>query len=161
MATVLAIIPWHIGWGRGETLAWELPQIILIMLPAFLCYTGGQASGCIRHNTGGNRLYSCQQCPGTLAGTYDKYGRRVGQEITKLQHDFTIKLTYTTTKPPSCSFRCSFLQAINIDLYFPHVILSCNFGNSDQVTAHPWAVLGSSMCSCPDLPSYPRFKIIM
>ena len=31
---------------------------------------------------------------GTQAGTYDKYGRRVGQRrITKLQHDFTIKLT--------------------------------------------------------------------
>ena len=102
------------------------------MLPGLLVLYRGRASGCIRHNTGGNRLYGWQQCPGTQAGTYDKYGRRVGQQITKLQHDFTIKLTYGTTKPPSCSFKCSFLQAINIDLYFPRVIISRNFGNSDH-----------------------------
>ena len=131
------------------------------MLPGLLVLYRGRASGCIRHNTGGNRLYGCQQRPRTLASTYDKYGSRVGQQITKLQHDFTIKLTYGTTKPPSCSFKCSFLQAINIDLYFPRVIISRHFGNSDHPPIHPWAVLGSSMCSCPDLPSYPHFKIIM
>ena len=114
------------------------------MLPSLLVLYRGPASGCIRHNTGGNRLYGCQQCLGTQAGTYDKYGRRVGQRrITKLQHDFTIKLTYRTTKLPSCSFKCSFLEAINIDLYFPHVIISRNLGNSDHPVTQQWVVLSS------------------
>ena len=84
-----------------------------------------------------------RHCLGTPASTYDKYGRRVGQQITELQHDFTIKLTYRTTKLPSCSFKCSFLEAINIDLYFPHVFISRNLGNSDHPVTQQWVVLSS------------------